>query len=202
MKKTLLFFFFAAASLLGLAQNTKTYTDQLVVTINETSSSPQDANVVISYLEDGTCNLSLEKFFLVNEEDIIPIGNINVKGITLEDGDGVKTFSTTQSILIEPGDENAENWLGPMLGEVPIVMTGKLTDEKLFCSIDIDMTKSLQQIIHVQFGTDHTDGINSAVADVQTNGKVYNLNGVCVGNNLNVLPKGLYIVNGKKVSKK
>ena len=202
MKKTLLFFFFAAASLLGMAQNTKTYTDQLVVTINEESTEPQEANVVISYLEDGTCNLSLEKFCLGSGEDILPVGNINVKGLTLTEVDGVKTFSTKQIILIEAGDENTESWIGPMLGEVPIELTGKLTDEKLFCSIDIDMMSSLEQIIHVQFGTDHTDGINSVVADVQTNGKVYNLNGVCVGNNLNVLPKGLYIVNGKKVSKK
>ena len=201
MKKTLLFFFFAAASLLGMAQNTKTYTDQLVVTINEESTEPQDANVIIEYLEDGTCNLSLANFTLVAGEDALPVGNINVKGITLEDGDGVKTFSTSQSIQITAGEGEGE-WIGPMLGDVPIVMNGKLTDEKLYCTIDIDMMSVMGQMIHVTFGTDLTDGIEQVGVDVQNKGKVYLLNGTFVGNNLNTLPQGMYIVNGKKVVKK
>ena len=46
-------------------------------------------------------------------------------------------------------------------------------------------------------------GIDGVEADdlVRTTGRIYNLNGQQVGNDLEVLPRGVYIVNGKKVMK-
>lgn len=44
-------------------------------------------------------------------------------------------------------------------------------------------------------------GINSIETEAAVNGKVYNLNGQYVGNSLNGLKKGIYVVNGKKVIK-
>lgn len=46
-----------------------------------------------------------------------------------------------------------------------------------------------------------TTGINSIETEATINGKVYNLNGQYVGNSLNGLKKGIYVVNGKKVIK-
>ena len=46
-----------------------------------------------------------------------------------------------------------------------------------------------------------TTGINSIETETTVNGKVYNLNGQYVGNSLNGLKKGIYVVNGKKVIK-
>lgn len=46
-----------------------------------------------------------------------------------------------------------------------------------------------------------TTGINSIETEATVNGKVYNLNGQYVGNSLNGLKKGIYVVNGKKVIK-
>ncbi len=43
-------------------------------------------------------------------------------------------------------------------------------------------------------------GIESTEAANAGDGKVYTLTGVCVGNNVKALPKGIYIVNGKKVA--
>lgn len=48
---------------------------------------------------------------------------------------------------------------------------------------------------------DETTGINSIETNATVNGKVYNLNGQYVGNSLNGLKKGIYVVNGKKVIK-
>lgn len=48
---------------------------------------------------------------------------------------------------------------------------------------------------------DETTGINSIETNAAVNGKVYNLNGQYVGNSLNGLKKGIYVVNGKKVIK-
>lgn len=46
-----------------------------------------------------------------------------------------------------------------------------------------------------------TTGINNIKTNAAVNGKVYNLNGQYVGNSLNGLKKGIYVVNGKKVIK-
>ena len=46
-----------------------------------------------------------------------------------------------------------------------------------------------------------TTGINSIETEATVNGKVYNLNGQYVGNSLNGLKKGIYVMNGKKVIK-
>lgn len=43
------------------------------------------------------------------------------------------------------------------------------------------------------------DGISEITTDCTSDDKVYSLNGQCLGCNLNSLPKGIYIVNGKKV---
>lgn len=46
-----------------------------------------------------------------------------------------------------------------------------------------------------------TTCINNIETEATVNGKVYNLNGQYVGNSLNGLKKGIYVVNGKKVIK-
>ena len=48
---------------------------------------------------------------------------------------------------------------------------------------------------------DETTGINNIETNAAVNGKVYNLNGQYVGNSLNGLKKGIYVMNGKKVIK-
>lgn len=54
----------------------------------------------------------------------------------------------------------------------------------------------------INFGDDETTGIENIVTPTAINNqKVYNLNGQYVGNDLKAMPKGMYIVNGKKVIK-
>ena len=53
--------------------------------------------------------------------------------------------------------------------------------------------------INLSFGD--ATGINGVAADAEKNVKVYNVNGQYVGTSLEALPKGLYIVGGKKVLK-
>ena len=190
--------------------NIKTYTDDLVVTINDQSSPAQKADIQVEFLENNKCNLSLNNFCLGAGEDVLYVGNIVLNDIELTEADGYKTFEVEQVINITPGnlpDVDESDWLGPFLQDVPIKMTGKINDEKLYCLIDIDMMSSIQQIIKVTFGSDITTSINHISAE---NGKVnvYSINGVCVAKNINAahaldnLKKGIYIVNGQKVIKK
>ena len=53
--------------------------------------------------------------------------------------------------------------------------------------------------LNLSFG--EATGIDGVAADAEKNVKVYNVNGQYVGTNLDTLPKGLYIVGGKKVLK-
>lgn len=186
--------------------SSKTYTDNLIVTINEESTEPMAANITLDEMSDGTYTLSLKNFMLVAGEEKLPVGNITLPGITLTEGQGCKEFATKQIIAIQPGETGAaEDWIGPMLGDVPIDMQGQLTADKLYCIIDIDMMESLGQNIKVTFGEELT-----GIAAVQGNAarvNVYGIDGRIVRSNvsaadaLNGLPRGIYVVGGKKVLK-
>ena len=192
----------------------KTYTDYLVVTVNDLSTPAQETKIFVTEENDGTYTLTLNNFILKDEESEVGVGNIEVSGIVTTEENGIKTFSVNQFINISEGDaEGVETWLGPMLGDVPIVLNAKMTNEKLYCTIDIDMMEGLGQIIEVVFGTDEFNTIpeggngieNVTAADAKVN--VYNLQGVVVKTNVNIanaldgLKQGIYIVNGKKVVK-
>lgn len=205
MKKTLLLAAFGIFSLASFAQTSKTYTDDLVVTINEVSTPAQKSNIDFVNHEDGTCDFILKNFILYSGEDPMPVGNIRLTNVALKEEDGYKSFTVDRSIRIEDGDDPSITWVGPiLLGEVPIKMTGKITEDALYCNIDIDMMSTLHQIINVIFGEDITTGISTI--NVENNKvNVYSINGVLLykgieRNSLNSsLSPGFYIVDGKKV---
>lgn len=203
MKKTLLTFCLSLCALCGMAQTQTNYNEKLVVTINEVSTDSIPAAITVVDNGDGTCDFSLKNFMLVGKDAPMPIGNVDLKGVKMETIDGISTISTNQSIIIQPGDDpnyNESQWLGPMLEEVPIVLTGKLTATALYANIDIDMTESLEQVINVVVGQEKniTAGINGVKVNPSTNvTTIYTLGGVRV----NKATKGVYVINGKKVVK-
>ena len=148
MKKTLLTFLFAAATVVAMAQTT-TYTDNLIVTIDGESTDPQETTITVEQNTDGTYKLALNNFVLGG---MMQVGNIVLDGITATEENGIKSFQTSQDIIIAAGEGNEEDWIGPFLGEIPVSLTGKMDAEKLYCTIDIDMSESLGQIINVVFG--------------------------------------------------
>lgn len=209
MKKTLLLAAFGIFSMFGYAQTSKVYTDDLVVTINDQSTPPQESNIEFVNHEDGTCDFILKNFCLGEGEEVLYVGNIELKNVALEESEeGYKTFSVQQVITIQPGDDSSVDWVGPLLGEVPIDMNGKITEDQLYCTIDIDMMSTLGQIIEVTFGKDITTGISNIAVSSQAKVDVYTLNGSLVRQGvayekaLDGLQSGIYVVNGKKVIKK
>lgn len=207
MKKTLLLAAFGIFSLASFAQTSKTYTDDLVVTINEVSTEPQESSIDFVNHEDGTCDFILKNFCLGEGEEVIYVGNIELKNVTLETGDEYSTFDVQQVITIQPGDDASKDWLGPILGQVPIDMQGKINEEQLYCTIDIDMMSTLQQIIKVTFGKDIITGVTTITVEDRQAVNVYTLNGTLLRqavksqNALNGLQPGIYVVGGKKVVK-
>ena len=189
MKKFLLTMFMALTAVFAIAQ-TKTYTDVLQVIINGQGATPQDATIQVEKVAGGTYNLSLKNFML----DGIAVGNIVLTDISVDEANGIKSFSTKQNINITEGEDASQSWIGPMLGEVPVDLKGKMTADKLYCTIDIDMSAMLGQVINVLFGSDITSGISAVKGDVE-NVVIYDLTGRRIDA---ITAPGVYIVNGKK----
>lgn len=131
----------------------KSYTETLYVTINGETTEPQDANVLVQTRYDGNFNFVLKNFVLGGS---IPVGNINVPSLTKK-ADG--SFSFQEKTIIQAGDlegVDENEWLGPLLGELPLDLKGQFVGEDhLRVSIDIDMTTSdLGQFISVHLGYD------------------------------------------------
>ena len=171
--------------------NTKEYTDNLVVTIDGESTEPQETTIYVTEYIDGTYSLSLNNFVLGG---MIHVGNIVVDNIQATEENGIKSFATLQNILITAGEGNADDWLGPQLGEVPVDLKGYMNDEQLYCTIGIDMTATLEQVITVTFGKDSFTGIENIVAGEGAK-VIYDITGRRVNA---VTAPGIYIINGKK----
>jgi hypothetical protein len=189
MKGFILAMAIALGAMSATAQ-TKEYTDELAVTINGNGAGTQKTTIIVTENSDGTYRLALNKFVLGNK---IPVGNIVIDGIETN-GDDVKNFATVQEITITPGDGNAGSWIGPSLGKVPVNLEGKMSDERLYCTIEIDLTGTLGQAIRVTFGSDDFTGIEN-INSVEEGKIIYDLTGRRVET---IKASGIYIINGKK----
>ncbi len=145
MKKFLLTFSFAIATVVAMAQ-TKTYSDNLAVTIDNEAMEPQETTIIVAKNTDGTYCLSLNNFVLGG---MFNVGNIVVDNIQVTEENGIKSFATAQNINITAGEGDPENWMGPLLGEVPVDLKGNMTNGSLYCNIDIEL---MDQVINVVFG--------------------------------------------------
>lgn len=182
----------------------KEYTENLVVTINEDSTDPQPTTVVVESLEDGNINFTLKNFALIVEDSAIPVGNIAIKNIAVADAGYCKTFTYEGSTSIVAGDApeyGEEEWLGPMLPEIPMKLSGKMTDDELYVVIDIDMSEHIGQLIGVKLGEDILDPVEVAISSVESASKAATIFDLS-GRRVNVIVNGkVYIENGKKVVK-
>lgn len=197
MKKTLLSLLVALAGLSAMAQTTTNYDEKLIVSINGEASDSVPAAITVTDNGDGTIDFSLKNFML----DDIAVGNIDLKSVAKTSKGGYSEIQTKQTITIAPGDDpevDPDAWLGPMLGEVPIDLSGKLDDTHMYVTINIDMMSSLEQMILVTVGQDvgfNTTGIKAVSAAKQQGTKTFTLDGRRAGKSA----KGLLIVDGKKV---
>ena len=175
MKKLLLIAMTAITSLVAMAE-TKTYTDDLVVTVNGESTEPQSTTVSVEFLENGNINFLLKNFNLGGD---INVGTIEINDLPVVKGRRFDSFLFKGDVNIKPGDLEGvaeEEYIGPIISPIPLKLKGKVSDEKLYVSIDIDMTETLGQIIYVGFGTDFP-ALEVTSTKQYTDGLVVTING-------------------------
>ena len=148
MRKLFAFVATVACAFSAMATN---YQGELTVTVND-ETAVQGTEITVTNA-DSLYDLSIKNFKLVSGELVLPVGNIELKGCQGTDAYGITTIKFNKKVTITAGDDptiDADSWMGPMLGEVPIVMTAKLNDTVLSVNIDIDM-QVLEQVIKVGF---------------------------------------------------
>ena len=141
------------AVLLTLSAMATDYKGNLTVSINgEGSTQPATISIVENA---GKYNLSILNFMLVEGESVLPVGNIVIENVTGAVAGNLTTLYVNKNITIQKGNVAGiaeEDWLGPMLGEVPVKMSSSFnTNGFLGVNIDIDMVSTLGQVIKVTF---------------------------------------------------
>ena len=151
MKKV---FAFIAVACCAIALNATTYTCHLKVTINGEATEQDQVQVDVTKT-DGVYTLSLKNFCLAVGEATMPVGNIVVTDVEGVDEYGYTTITRNAPLAITPGDDGVhleDEWVGPMLGEVPTDMTARFTDSALSADIDIELAILGQTIEVSLFG--------------------------------------------------
>ena len=151
--------------------------------------------------EAGTINFKLNEFTMGAGEvsDSNPsLGNIELLNITVNKEGDIYTFADKAYSHIVLGD-------GAIEADVKLnSTTSNITNNVLTANVDIIWTNGGNYPIFVRLiSQSFTSGIESLIVDSkqQTSG-VYTLDGRYLGKALNAsAPKGVYIVNGKKVLK-
>ena len=128
------------------------YKGNLTVSINgEGSTQPATISIVENA---GKYNLSILNFMLCEGESVLPVGNIVIENVTGAVAGNLTTLYVNKNIAIQKGNAAGiadDDWLGPMLGEVPVKMSSSFnTNGFLGVNIDINMT-TLGQVINVTF---------------------------------------------------
>ena len=171
MKKV---FALLAAACCAMALRATTYSSHLKVVINGESAEQDQVQVVVTKGDNGY-NLSLKNFCLTIGDAVMPVGNIEVTNVEGVDEYGYTTIHHNSPLAITPGNDGVhleDEWVGPMLGEVPIDLTARFTDSALNANIDIVLAMLGQTIEVSLFGvapvlnTDVNKDGEVSVADV------------------------------------
>ncbi len=103
-------------------------------------------------------------------------------GPYLMKGDGTELFLATDGKLKYPSSTDGQ--ANKLRGYRAFFQISNNTADEAKININGDVTS-----------------LSLPIADMERSTKIYNLNGQCVGNSLNTLPNGVYIMNGKKIIK-
>lgn len=132
MKKLFTIAAFALSSLSMMAED---YSCPLLVVIEGGSQPKATQTVSVTQQKDGKYSLSLKNFKMGS----IPVGNIEVNDVDAMTCGTTICLSTQQTIQIAAGDDASVQWMGPGLGNVPILLKGELNGSTFNAILSISM---------------------------------------------------------------
>ena len=110
------------------------YDKYIGITVNGVQNAPIAAPIEVTYNDDSTIDFNLKNFSLGDGMDV---GNINLPSLPIDEEGH---FSFNGNIQITAGDkEGVSNWIGPMLGEIPLTLDGTIKDGYFYVHIDINV---------------------------------------------------------------
>lgn len=167
---------------------TKSYTDNLVISLYGNTMPAQQATIDVTKQADGKYTLTLKNFEIPS---LMAVGTIEMTDVDATEENGVVNLSTKQTVTIKEGESSDPDKVWMLAGQsVDVDMTGEMTDSKLTANIDITyVMDNFPMNINVKFGYDVSDGIDNAVTNSEVEA-IYDIN----GNKLNSMKKGLNII--------
>ena len=167
MKKALLLVAGFVCSMAAWATN---YTGQLIVTVN--GNLTQMGTTIALDQNGDKYNFSLKNFKLVNGEQVIGVGNIELNDLEAAEAYSIKTITVEKDIMITEGDDpTIDQWIGPVISPIPLKLVAKFNDQVLSVDIDINMV-TLGQIIKVNFVGNTPSTPSIPTGDVNGDGKI------------------------------
>ncbi len=109
------------------------YNKHIVVSVSGNKLDPESAPIEVVYNDDNTIDFSLNNFCLLGGG----VGNINLPSLAMDENGN---FSFDGTIQITEGDkEGVDSWIGPSLGDIPVVLAGTIKDDYFYVHIDINV---------------------------------------------------------------
>ena len=139
----------------GAIYESFSYTDRAVIESAGTTQTVDDVTIWVEN-HNGAYSLKLNRLTISG----MPIGDVMATGITVTENNGVKEFESEQNITITASDDS-ENWMGPMLGEIPARIRGKISGSQLYCTISLTVTGLGE--VNIVFGTDPAGGVSGSI---------------------------------------
>ncbi len=150
-----------ALAVSSLAMMAKDYTGHLVINVGGIPVE-KDASISINKSDDGY-TLILKNFDITMGGESINVGTIQLDGVKYTTIDGLTTLSYNADTKIKNGDDDRDYSMVDM--EVPIDMTGRLTDNAFATTININLS---YMTVGVDFTTEGYQLPNSGFEDFHT----------------------------------
>ena len=133
-------FTFIAALVCAINSEAKDYKDSLIINVGGIVTE-QSATVALTQSAEGRYTFTLKNLSLSLAGENTGIGTIVIDNLESFDASGNTMLQTSRNITLKDGDiaSPSGSWLGPILGPVPINMIAKISENKIYASITIDM---------------------------------------------------------------
>lgn len=147
MKKLFTLIAVASLSLSALATD---YTANIRVTVGGESVDAGETTISVDDANATAWSLTLKNFTFSG----MPIGNITLANIPVEACGLVSTFAghTDEGTITEGTDADVDAWMGPMLGQMPIDIKGRVAKNEIQAVLLINMCHAGLGVIRVEVG--------------------------------------------------